>query len=111
MKYRINLITRKKEKTVDKLIYFMLNYLRYILVITQIIVIGVFFYRFQIDQEMVDLQEGVGQKKEIILVSQPLIKEAKKQAIKLNEASSIITKQTTFLAAMDYLLSLFPENL
>ncbi|OGK25452.1 hypothetical protein A2954_07665 [Candidatus Roizmanbacteria bacterium RIFCSPLOWO2_01_FULL_37_12] len=111
MKYKINLISQKKEKSVDKIIYFVLNYLRYILVITQIIVIGVFFYRFKIDQEMVDLQEGVAQKKEIILVSQPLIKEAKKQALRLDEARSIVAKQTTFLAAMDYLLSLFPENL
>ena len=65
MKYKINLITRRKEKVVDKVIYFVMNYLRYILVITQIIVIGVFFYRFKIDQEMVDLQEAVQQKKEI----------------------------------------------
>lgn len=111
MKYKINLITRRKEKSVDRIIYFVLNYLRYILVITQIIVIGVFFYRFKIDQEMVDLQESVSQKKEIIQVSQPLIIEAKKQSFKLDAAQSIVTKQSTFLQAMDYLLSLFPENL
>ena len=89
----------------------MMNYLRYILVITQIVVIGVFFYRFKIDQEMVDLQEAVMQKKEIIQVSQPLIKEAKKVAYKLDQARSVITKQNTFLESFDYLLTLFPESL
>lgn len=111
MKYKINLITRRKEKSVDRIIYFVMNYLRYILVITQIVVIGVFFYRFKIDQEMVDLQEAVLQKKEIIEVSQPLIKEAKKAAYKIDQAQSVITKQNTFLESFEYILSLFPESL
>jgi len=111
MKYKINLITKRKEKSVDRVIYFVMNYLRYILVITQIVVIGVFFYRFKIDQEMVDLQEAVQQKKEIILVSQPLIIEAKKAAFKLDQARSIITNQKTFIQAFDYILGLFPESL
>ena len=111
MKYKINLITQRKEKQIDRLIYFMLHYLRYILVITQIVVIGVFFYRFKVDQEMVDLQEALDQKKEIIQVSQPLIKEAKREAFKLDQARSIITRQLTLIESLDYLLSLFPENL
>ena len=48
MKYKINLITKRKEKAVDKVIYFVMNYLRYILVITQIVVIGVFFYNLKL---------------------------------------------------------------
>ena len=110
MKYKINLLAQKKEKPVDKVIYFVLNYLRYILVITQIVVIGVFFYRFKVDQEMVDLEEATGQKKEIVQVAQPLIKEAKKEAFKLDQVKLITTKQQSFLEAIDYLLSLFPEN-
>lgn len=110
MKYKINLLSRRKEQPLERLIYFMLNYLRYILVITQIVVIGVFFYRFKVDQELVDLQETVNQKKEIIEVSQPLIKEAKKEATRLSQLDSIIADQQTFLEATDYLLSMFPEN-
>ena len=52
----------------------------------------------------------MNQKKEIIQVSQPLIKEAKKEASRLNQLESIITKQQTFLEETDYLLALFPEN-
>src|SRR3990167_464161 len=111
MKYKINLLGRRKEQPLERLIYFMLHYLRYILVITQIVVIGVFFYRFKVDQEMVDLQEALDQKKEIIQVSQPLIKEAKREAFKLDQARSIITRQLTLIESLDYLLSLFPENL
>lgn len=111
MKYKINLLsTVRKEKPLDRVIYFALNYLRYILVITQIVVIGVFFYRFKVDQEIVDLQDSIDQKKEIIQVSQPLIKEAKLVAFKLNEATTIIGSQRTFVSSIDYLLSVFPEK-
>lgn len=110
MKYRINLVNEKKERTLDRVIYFALNYLRYILVVTQIVVIGVFFYRFKIDQEIVDLQDSISQKREIIQVSQPLIQEAKNSAYKLNRATSIISSQDTALASIDYILSIFPEK-
>ncbi len=110
MKYKINLINVRKERVLDRVIYFALNYLRYILVITQIVVIGVFFYRFKVDQEIVDLQDSISQKKEIIQVSQPLIKEAKISSFKLESAASIVSGQKNTLDAMDYLLSLFPEK-
>jgi len=110
MKYKINLLAQKKERPFDRVIYFVLNYLRYILVITQIVVIGVFFYRFKVDQELVDLEEATEQKREIVQVSQPLIKEAKKEAFKLDQTKLIITKQQALLDAIDYLISLFPEN-
>lgn len=110
MKYKINLLTQKKEKQVDRIIYFVLNYLRYILVVTQIVVIGVFFYRFSIDQALVDLEEITEQKKEIIEVSQPLIREATKESYRLDQAQKIIAKQQDFLDSINYLLSIFPEN-
>ncbi|MDO8741626.1 MAG: hypothetical protein Q7J11_00595, partial [Candidatus Roizmanbacteria bacterium] len=61
MKYKINLLEKKETSLLDKLTFFGLNYLRYIIVITQLVVIGVFFYRFQIDQSIIDLKEGVNQ--------------------------------------------------
>lgn len=110
MKYKINLLTIHKEKPLDRVIYFTLNYLRYILVITQIVVIGVFFYRFKVDQEIVDLQDTIDQKKEIVLVSQPMIKLAKQNSFKLQQVEGIVKKQKNFLNSIDYVLSIFPEK-
>jgi len=73
MRYNINLIEKKEVSLLDRLIFFCLNYLRYIIVITQLVVIGVFFYRFQIDQRIIDLKEGVDQKKEIVKIVLPLL--------------------------------------
>ncbi len=110
MKYRINLLIEKKESFLDRVIYFSLNYLRYILVITQIVVIFVFFYKFKVDQEIIDLKEAVDQKKEIVEISRPLLKEAEAAEFKIKEIKPIIKKQTAFLNQLNYLLSVFPES-
>ncbi len=111
MKYKINLLTLKKETLADRFIYFALNYLRYILVITQIVVIIVFFVKFKVDQDIVDLKESVSQKEEIISVSSPLVAEAKSLDHKLKEAKIIIGKQNNLLGEMNYVLSIFPADL
>jgi len=109
MKYKINLLTEKKDSVPDRIIYFSLNYLRYILVITQIVVIFVFFYKFKVDQEIIDLKEAADQKKEIIEVSQSLLKDAAAAEFKINQIKPIIDKQSHLIEEINYLLSVFPE--
>ncbi len=111
MKYKINLLSLRQSSWLDRTIYFFLNYLRYILVITQIVVIGVFFYKFKVDQAIVDLTEAVAQKKEIITVSQPLIQEAHDVNFKLQQAETITTNQDKTVSMVDYFLSVFPQDL
>ncbi len=110
MKYKINLLPEKKTSLLDKAMYFSLNYLRYIIVITQLVVIGVFFYRFQIDQRIIDLKESVDQKKEIVEIVLPLLQEASRIDKKSTEIENIIKKQEKFDSMVEYLLSVFPET-
>src|SRR3989338_9505447 len=111
MKYKINLLEKKETSLLDKLTFFGLNYLRYIIVITQLVVIGVFFYRFQIDQSIIDLKEGVDQKKEIAQIVLPLLNEA----VNIDKKSSIINdtikKQKSFSTMFEYFISSFPETI
>ena len=110
MKYKINLLTEKKDSATDRAIYFSLNYLRYILVITQIVVIFVFFYKFKVDQEIIDLKETADQQKEIIEVSQSLLKDATAAELKLNQIKPILNKQDNVVKRLNYVLSIFPES-
>lgn len=110
MKYKINLLSQKETSFSEKLISFSLNYLRYIIVITQLVVIGVFFYRFQIDQRIIDLRESVAQKKEIIEIVFPLLQEAGKIDNKTKEIDKLIKKQQNFDTMINYLFSVFPET-
>jgi hypothetical protein len=111
MKYKINLLNPREISFVDKVVYFSLNYLRYIIVITQLIIIFVFFYRFQLDQQIIDLKEAVLQKKEIIQVILPLLKEAEIVEKKQDAAKTILLDQEKTLLMFKYFLSIFPKGL
>ncbi|EKE15206.1 MAG: hypothetical protein ACD_12C00114G0012 [uncultured bacterium] len=111
MRYKINLLEKKSTGILDKLTFFGLNYLRYIIVITQLVVIGVFFYRFQIDQRIIDLKEGVEQKKEIVKIVLPLLNEIVKIDKKTTVINETILKQKNFSEMVDYFMSAFPETI
>lgn len=111
MKYSINLLSEKEKPLLDRVMYFFLNYLRYIIIITQLIVIGVFFYRFQIDQRIVDFKESVDQKKEIVQVVLPLLQQAEIIDQRSTESKKIFQKQQQLNSMMQYFLSQFPSNI
>ncbi len=111
MKYSINLLNEKEKPLLDRVMYFFLNYLRYIIIITQLVVIAVFFYRFQIDQRIVDLKESVDQKKEIVQVVLPLLQQADIIDQRSTEAKKIFKKQQQLTSMMQYFLSQFPSNI
>jgi len=111
MRYNINLIEKKEVSLLDRLIFFCLNYLRYIIVITQLVVIGVFFYRFQIDQRIIDLKEGVDQKKEIVKIVLPLLNEVSKINKKTLIIEDTLLQQKKFSGMVNYFLSSFPETI
>lgn len=111
MKYDINLIGKKQQNVFDKALYFFLNYLRYILVITQLVVIGVLFFRFRIDQNIIDLKDSIDQKKEIVTAVKPIINESKKVDNQFTSIKKIIKNQETFSKKLAYITSIFPQTI
>lgn len=107
-KYKINLLAKKKPKFTKTFIYFVLHYLRYIVIITQIVVIAVFFYRFKIDQQIVDLRENVNQKQEIIRATLPIVAEAKEVETRADEIKKILNQGDKFGANLNYVFSVIP---
>lgn len=110
MKYNINLVGKKQPNFIDKIVFFFLNYLRYVLVFTQLIVLMVFFFRFTVDESIIDLKDSIAQKKAIIDVVQPVLAEAKKINDRAKESTQILTDQQKLIALIKYLLSVFPET-
>ena len=111
MRYQINLLPPRDNNITDKIIYFSFHYLRYILVITQLVVIGVFFYRFQIDQQVIDLKDSIKQKNEIIVVSNALLKDMKTIDIKMRSIAQALDKQNNLEKMYAYFFSTFPADL
>ena len=111
MRYSINLFPPKEKSLIDKAIYFAFHYLRYILVFTQLVVIYVFFFRFSVDQQIVDLKDTLNQKQEIVSVVSPLLKQADKVSKKITFVSRILQRQENVEGSTEYILSRFPEKL
>lgn len=75
-KYQINLIKKPDMTLTDRVFYFVFHYFRYILVLTQICVVGVFFYRFTVDQGIIDTKEAINQKVAMLKVVGGIVNEA-----------------------------------
>jgi cell division protein FtsL len=111
MRYAINLLPSKVSDSLgDRAFYFILNYLRYIIVLTQLVVIFVFIAKFSTDQQIVDLQESIDQKNEIITVFQPLVKDASTVRFKTDQISSILKRQQVLPQVLTHLIAGFPKD-
>ncbi len=110
MKYKINLLQKKEFSFLEKLFVFVFFYLKYIVITTQLVVICVFFYRFQIDQKIIDLKDAYDQKREIIRIILPLIQEAERIDKKTNEIEKLLNQQESFKKMLNYLFSIVPEG-
>lgn len=110
MKYSINLFPKKEQDVVDKIIYFSFHYLRYILVITQFVVICVFFFRFKVDQEIVDLKDSLSQKKQIVEATDSMLDEVKYLEEKTTSIRTVLNRQDSFKEMFDYFTSTVPDT-
>lgn len=111
MKHTINLLSKKEKTVFDKTVYFFLNYLRYILVITQLIVLGVLFFRFRVDENITELRESVKQKQEILRVVKPLLTHARTVKIQLDTVDRSVNSQVRHKQMVEYVFLAFPTDL
>lgn len=94
-KHDINLLaSRSAEKSFqEQLLSWAMTYGRYIIILTQITVLSVFFARFKFDREYADLQEKVHQKQAIVSSFGDLESEVRKVQQKLDNIATITEKQ------------------
>jgi Tfp pilus assembly protein PilN len=106
----INLLQQKQPQAADKLLYFILHYFRYIIVLTQIVVISVFFYRFQEDQKIIDQKESFKQKQHILLITLPVIEEAEAIELKTDRINTLLDTQNKTINHLSFISSVIPED-
>ena len=94
-KVNINLLIKDdlSKSFYGQLLSWVLTYGRYIIIITQIIVLSVFFLRFKLDRENTDLEESVSQKRAIIESITDLEKDIRVIQGKLSNVGQITTNQ------------------
>lgn len=110
-KHVLNLLPKREEDFVDKALYFLLHYFRYVLIMTQIVVIAVFFLRFRLDQTVIDQEEEFTSRQEIMKYGSPLIKEAQAIAFKEKNITTLLSSQETTQSQISYLFQNIPSDL
>lgn len=108
--YSVNLLPKKKNNVADKLLHFVLFYFRYIIIITQIVVIGVFFFRFREDQKVIDLKQKFRQKQQILAVTLPLVDEAQAIEKKTSYIKDVLDSQDVYIQKYTVLLNSIPSD-
>lgn len=111
MKILINLFPHQQKTATERLIYFGLHYLRHILVITQFVAICVFFFRFTVDQQIVDLRDTLAQKDSIVEATSSLIKSVEELDVKIKNVKTVLSLQAKTQETYNYIFSKTPENI
>ena len=111
MKYLINLFPQQEKDTTEKIVFFAFHYLRYILVMTQFVAICVFFFRFRIDQDIVDYKEKLSQKQSIVAATSGLLDRVREVDAKMGRIQELFDKQDLFLSQSDYIFSMIPSEI
>ena len=108
--YTVNLLPKRKQKVADRLLHFILFYFRYIIIITQIVVISVFFFRFREDQKIIDLKQKFRQKQQILAVTAPIVEEAEMIQSQTTYVKAILDAQDAFLKKLQTVLASIPSD-
>jgi len=89
-RFRINLLVKKERRVLNEAITYLNSYAKYVIGLTQIVVLVVFFIKIILDQTVIDLKETIDQKNQIILTAQEMIDNNNLLAKKLIEIDKIL---------------------
>ncbi len=88
--FKFNLLKKKGESLLSDVGLFFNPYAKYIIIITQLLVLSVFFIKIVLDQSIIDLKEAIDQKNQIILASQTMTQSNNLLLDKIQQTDSIL---------------------
>jgi len=109
--FRFNLLIKKERAMLSEAVSFLNSYAKYVIVLTQIIVLFVFFIKIILDQTVIDLKESIDQKNQIILTAKEMIENNNTIALKLNEIETIINGNDFYYQTLKSILSNVPRSI
>lgn len=107
---KVNLLPKEifDETYTGQFFQWALTYGRYIIIITQIVVLGVFFARFRLDRENVDLKESIQQKQALISSVKDVENEVRNIQERLLQIKKIESTQYVPLSVLNFLQDVTP---
>lgn len=108
----LNLLPKEEmgDTLSGQILSFTLSYGRYIIILTQIIVLSVFFMRFKLDRDHNDYKEIVSQRQSIVQSMSEIEKETRRIQTKLEYIKKITTHQTLYEEILTFLSASIPSE-
>ena len=109
--FRFNLLVKKEKAVFTEAVSFLNSYAKYVIVLTQILVLIVFFVKIVLDQTVIDLKETIDQKNQIILTATEMINNNNLTARKLIEISKILKTNDYRYSSLKLVLTNIPKSI
>lgn len=109
--FRFNLFQKKGGSFAADVVVFFNTYAKYIIIVTQLIVLSVFFIKIVLDQGIIDLKESIDQKNQIILAAMPMIGTSTHLSSKIDELNRLIDQTNRQHTLLTRIFSNVPSTL
>lgn len=109
--FRFNLLIKKEKAVFAEAVSFLNSYAKYVIVLTQIMVLVVFFVKIILDQTVIDLKETIDQKNQIILTAKEMIDNNNVLARKLVQVASVLETNDYRYQTLQSILENIPASI
>ena len=109
--FRFNLFQKKGGSLIADAVLFFNTYAKYIIIITQLVVLSVFFIKIVLDQKIIDLKEGIDQKNQIILAAVPMIESSSQLSQKILQLNGLVDQTTRQYLLLTNILKNIPQTI
>lgn len=108
----INLLPRNNfgNNPFGRLLTWSMTYGRYLMVLTELVVLVAFVSRFSLDRKLTDLKEEIAQKQEILEVNRDLEAEIRRLQNQLAQVRNLLKNQNVPLESFLFLQTILPND-
>ncbi|OGH02964.1 MAG: hypothetical protein A2798_00870 [Candidatus Levybacteria bacterium RIFCSPHIGHO2_01_FULL_37_17] len=107
----INLVKSDKGETVERVINWLLSIGRILVIVTELVALGAFLWRFGLDQQLIDLHSKIKQKQAIVEAFKKNEEEYRNLQDRLSIAASFADSSQKKLNVYSEILQLAPEGI
>lgn len=109
--FRFNLFQKRGGSFIADAVLFFNTYAKYIIIVTQLVVLSVFFIKIVLDQTIIDLKESIDQKNQIILAAVPMIESSAHLSQKIEQLNGLVDQSARQYALLSNVLKNIPETI
>jgi Tfp pilus assembly protein PilN len=107
----INLVKNKKPAFLDQFIRWALSIGRVVVILTELVALGAFLYRFSLDRELIDLHDKIAQEQNIVQFLKKNEDTYRSMQTRITSVKTFSNTQATMLKQFEDISNLFPQSM